>query len=141
MNLWFPEQMQVNLAAVFINLCIIGVLKKSVTALCSTTHKLSKKDQTRKLARCFVSSVNLHKTSFHSANSSHSFASFHYRTTATHLSNRRLVISLNYVIIAEILAACSGTDLLMMINYDQVEFLTDFFFNCYLTIYVKSSIR
>lgn len=114
--------------------------KISITAPCSATHQSSKIDQTIKLARCFVSPITLHKTAFCSANSSHGFSSFRHPTKATHLSNCRLLISLSYTIIAEILAACSGTDLLMMINYDQVEFLTDDFFYRYLTIYGKASI-
>lgn len=42
------------------------------------------------------------------------------------------------MIITKILAAVARTDLLMMINYDQVDFLTADF---YLTVCVKPLIR
>lgn len=48
------------------------------------------------------------------------------------------LINWDYVIITKILAAGARTDLLMMINYDQVDFLTADF---YLTICVKPLIR
>lgn len=48
------------------------------------------------------------------------------------------LINCDYVIITKILAAVASRDLLMMINYDRVDFLTADF---YLTVCVKVLIR